>query len=167
MRRLILVFLFAVVALSLVGGLHLYLVDRLIDGSGLTGSPRTLALVALCLLAASLVLAPIAERLAPLRLARLVAWPAALWMGFAFLLLTLVAVSDLLQWLAGGAAMAERVSDPSVALSAAPGRALAVMGLASLLGAVALRSGLRAPALRRVEITLTRWPRALDGYRIV
>jgi predicted MPP superfamily phosphohydrolase len=167
MRRLILVFLFAAVALSLVGGLHLYLVDRLIDGSGLTGASRTLALAALGLLAVSLVLAPIAERLAPLRLARLVAWPASLWMGFAFLLLTLVAASDLLSWLAGGAALAERASDPSAAPTSTPGRALAIMGLAGLLGLVALRSGLRAPALRRVEVTLERWPRSLDGYRIV
>jgi len=88
-------------------------------------------------------------------------------MGFAFLLLALVAASDLLLWLAGGAALAERASDPSVAPNSAPGRALATMGLAGLLGLVALRSGLRAPALRRVEVTLTRWPRALDGYRIV
>jgi predicted MPP superfamily phosphohydrolase len=165
MRRLLLAFLFVAVALSLLVGLHLYLVDRLIDGSGLTGSPRTLALAVLCLLAGSLVVAPIAERLAPLRLARLVAWPAALWLGFAFLLVTLLAASDLVLWLSGGAALA--ASGTATVPASAPGRALAIVGLAAVVGAVALRSGLRAPALRRVEIALARWPRALDGYRIV
>jgi predicted MPP superfamily phosphohydrolase len=32
---------------------------------------------------------------------------------------------------------------------------------------LALRNGLRLPAVRRVEIALARWPRALDGFRIV
>jgi predicted MPP superfamily phosphohydrolase len=35
------------------------------------------------------------------------------------------------------------------------------------LAAFALRQGLAAPALRRIEVPLARWPRALDGYRIV
>ena len=60
-------------------------------------------------------------------------------MGFAFLLLTLVAASDLLLWLARGAAIAERVSDPPMGPTSAPGRALAIVGVASVLGALALR----------------------------
>jgi predicted MPP superfamily phosphohydrolase len=35
------------------------------------------------------------------------------------------------------------------------------------LAGVALRGGLRLPDVRRVEITLERWPEALDGFRIV
>jgi predicted MPP superfamily phosphohydrolase len=46
-------------------------------------------------------------------------------------------------------------------------RAGSVLGGALLLSAVALRSGLAPPELRRVSLEIERWPRALDGYRIV
>jgi predicted MPP superfamily phosphohydrolase len=165
MRRPILAVVFALVALSLVVGLHLYLVDRLIEEGGLVGTPRRLALGAVMALAGSLVLAPIAERRLSFRAARIVAWPAALWMGFAFLLVTFLAASDLVLWLSGGAALA--ASGPATVPASGPGRALAIVGLASVVGTLALRSGLRAPDLRSLEIALARWPRALDGYRIV
>jgi hypothetical protein len=42
-----------------------------------------------------------------------------------------------------------------------------VGGLVALLSGVALRQGLAPPAVRRVEVALARWPRALDGFRVV
>jgi hypothetical protein len=47
------------------------------------------------------------------------------------------------------------------------GRALGAGGLTLAAAGLALRSGLRVPAVRRVELRLARWPAALDGYRIV
>jgi predicted MPP superfamily phosphohydrolase len=42
-----------------------------------------------------------------------------------------------------------------------------VAALGLLVVGSALRGGLRPPAIKRVELALTRWPRALDGLRIV
>jgi predicted MPP superfamily phosphohydrolase len=50
---------------------------------------------------------------------------------------------------------------------AAAARAAVVGGLVLALAGLALKSGLSLPAVRRVEIALARWPRALDGFRIV
>src|SRR5690606_16437066 len=49
----------------------------------------------------------------------------------------------------------------------ARGRALLVGAVGVVLGGVALRRGLAPPEHRRVEVRLARWPRALDGLRIV
>jgi hypothetical protein len=167
MRRILLGSVFLLVVLGVVGSLHLYLAAGLVEEGGLAGAPRGLALGALAVLGASLVAAPIAERTLPRRLARLVAWPAALWMGFAFLLVTLLATAELALWLVGGAAEAGLAESGAAPAGPGPARAAAVLGLAALLGALGLRSGLRAPAVRRVELRLPRWPRALDGFRIV
>ncbi|MEN8184454.1 MAG: metallophosphoesterase [Myxococcota bacterium] len=167
MRRRVVAVIFVLVVLTVLVGLHVYLAEGLVYGAGLSGASRSLALAVLWTLAGSRVLAPIAERrLGPPR-ARWLAWPAAVWMGLAFLLVTLLAASDLALWLVAGAALAEGSSEASLAASSGPARALAILGVGVLLGAVALRSGLGPPGIRRLELTLSRWPRALDGYRIV
>jgi len=79
-------------------------------------------------------------------------------MGLAFLLLVGLAATDFLLALGGAAA------DPG---GVARVRAAAVVGLAGSAALAGLRSALRPPALRRIELRLPRWPRARDGYRIV
>ncbi|MBW2272961.1 MAG: hypothetical protein JRG96_06795, partial [Deltaproteobacteria bacterium] len=110
----------------------------------------------------SLVLQPIGERTLPAPWSRLLSWPATLWMGLGFLSLPALALSDLLLW--GGDALA--LWDGS-ALALQRGRALAVAGLVLGAGAVGLRNALRKPELLRIELRLKRWPRVLDGYRVV
>ncbi len=56
---------------------------------------------------------------------------------------------------------------PQELLALERSRAVLAAGAASALAIVGLRQGLAAPAVRRVEIALARWPRALDGFRIV
>ena len=46
-------------------------------------------------------------------------------------------------------------------------RALLVAVVAGATAVVALRQGLRPPGVSRIEVPLARWPRALDGFRIV
>jgi predicted MPP superfamily phosphohydrolase len=87
-------------------------------------------------------------------------------MGFAFLTLNLLVFTDLPLWVAGGTAVAASAGGID-SQSAAVVRASLVACVALVAGAVGLRSGLRPPVLRRVEIELERWPRALDGFRIV
>ena len=161
-----LIVLLLLVAASLLVGAHAYLAQRLVLEPGLAPPWRGLLLGILTGLGASLVLQPLAERgLAP-RLAQVLAWPAALWMGLAFLLLLLLGVSDVALWLLGSAALAAS-GTPDGEASAAGARAVGVLAIAFVAGAWGLRSALQPPDRRRVEIPLARWPKGLDGFRIV
>ncbi len=166
MRRLLLVALVVVLAVAFLGGVHYYIARRLILDPGLPAPWRDALLVALVVLGATLVLQPVGERLLRPPLARVIAWPASLWMGFAFLSMLLLLVTDGLLWLLGTAAAASPPT-PGVPPPASGIRAAAVALLAFVAGAVGLRSALRDPELRRLEIPLSRWPAALDGFRIV
>ncbi len=166
MRRAAALAAFVTVLVAVLAGGHWYIARRLILDPGRPEPWRTLALAALAVLAATLVLQPIGERLLAPLAARLLAWPASLWMGFAFLLLVLLGASDLLLGLGGAAAWAAGAR-PGAPEPAAGARALLVALAALAIGAHALRSALRPPALHRVELHLPRWPRALDGFRIV
>jgi predicted MPP superfamily phosphohydrolase len=164
--RVVGVLAFVSLALSVLTGTHYYLALRLVLEPAWPAALQSGLLAALVLLGASLVIVPIAERLAPLPLVRVLAWPSSVWMGLMFLLFVGLAGSDLLLWLAAGPAQAavagaELPGDPSRI------RALLVGALALGAGGVGVANALRGPQSRRVEITLARWPRALDGFRIV
>jgi predicted MPP superfamily phosphohydrolase len=164
-RVAVLVPLLALFCATLVGA-HLYLLERLVFDTGLPAPWRTLACVAVAVLGASLIAAPIAERTLPPARARLVAWPAALWMGFAFLLVLLCGASDLALFVLGSPARAADGA-PGAVRELAGARAAAVLAAALLLGAAGLTSALREPRLVRVRFEIEGWPRVLDGYRIV
>ena len=149
----------------LVGG-HYYIVQRLVEEPGLPGPWRGLAVGFVVLMAVALVAQPISERLLRPPVSRVLAWPAAIWMGFAFLLLILLFATDVVLGLGGAAAWAAGADAPDP-VAAARTRAGAVLLVALLGGAIGLRGGLRPPRVRTLEVALARWPRALDGFRIV
>ncbi|MEO8602254.1 MAG: metallophosphoesterase [bacterium] len=163
MRRIAIVIAFvAVILLVLVGG-HAYLTTKLVVATQLPGGWRALAVLLIAAGAVSLVMQPLAERTMSPRVGRWIAWPASLWMGAAFFLLLGFAITDLLRAMMGAAFPG--AAEPS--LGAARWQAGLVVGLA--LGAVArgwreMRAG---PAITRLDIRLARWPRGLDGFRIV
>jgi len=161
MKRIVLGLAFLSVAASVFVGGHLYLAQRLVLDVGFPKPVEGWLLSGVWVLAASLVAEPIAERTLPRRFSRLLAWPAALWMGVAFLLLVALGASELLVWLLGAA------SEPSGELVAARTRAAGVVALVAVATAVGMRGALAPPRHRRVEIRLPRWPAARDGYRIV
>ncbi|MEE9607519.1 MAG: metallophosphoesterase [Myxococcota bacterium] len=165
MRRVAIAVPLLCAASALFVGLHFYLARRLILDPGVEGPWRIALLGLLGALAATLVLQPFGERLLRPPLSRVIAWPASLWMGFAFLLLGLLAVSDAALWLAGRAALAAP-EGLARAASASGVRAGAVVAIAFVAGTLAVRSALLPPRIRRVEVELARWPRALDGFRI-
>jgi len=152
--------------LTILAALHYYIANRLILETGLASPWRGMGIAALVLLGLSLVAQPFAERLVRPPLSRLISWPASLWMGFAFLILNLLAASDILLWLGGGVARAAGGS-PEIVESAAGIRAFFVVAIAFVAGIHGLRSGLRMPSLVRLEIPLDRWPQSLDGFRII
>jgi hypothetical protein len=148
-------------ALCLLAGAHGYLARRLVLDPGLPGPARTGLLVLLVLLFASLFAAPFAERrLAPPWRRRVCLVPYA-WLGILWIALVVVGASDGLLWLMGAAA------DPASAPLVAGARAAAAAAVIAAASAAGLRSALAPPRVRRVEVRLPRWPRALDGLRIV
>jgi predicted MPP superfamily phosphohydrolase len=163
MRRRVLVLLFLAVLLGVLVGGHLYLAQRLVWDLDWPAPTRDLLLVLIFLGAMTLLLQPFGERRLPPRLARWIAWPASLWMGFAFLLLTLLLLTDVTWALLGATFSHVGHAGPAVART----RALAAVGIAALAGAAGVRGALRGPMLRRVSLHLPRWPRGLDGFRIV
>jgi predicted MPP superfamily phosphohydrolase len=118
---------------------------------------RTLALGLLVVLGAGAILQPALERFLRPPWLRIVSFPFLIWMGLFWLSFVALAISDGVLGLMG----ARGGSDAAVLHAALVG------ALVLALAAVALRGGLRLPNVRRVEITLERWPPALDGFRIV
>ncbi len=166
MRRFLIVATFITILLAVLVGTHTYLAVRLVLDLGLAPPLRDTFLAVIAVLGTTVVFQPFGERLLQPRVARLIAWPASAWMGFAFLLLTLLLVSDALWSLLGAATWADA---HGVVVSTAPARtrALAVVGIAAVAGLVGMSSALAGPVVRRVEVRLARWPRGLDGFRIV
>jgi hypothetical protein len=165
MRKALVVTVFLIVVLSVWIGGHVYMVRRLVLDPGLDGTAADVAIGAFVVLAASILVQPLAERYLRPRHARLVAWPAFLWMGFAFFLVLGLGVSDAVLALAGSpasAGVAALAPDRTAAT-----RAILVTLAALTAGGIALVGGLRRPRDARVEIRLPRWPHALDGFRIV
>jgi predicted MPP superfamily phosphohydrolase len=153
--------------LALVVSAHGYVIDRLIVEPGMPEPWASVGRFAVIGLGVSLALQPLGERFLRPPWARLIAWPASLWMGVAWLLLVALGISELVLWLGvepARAAVASLEPDPA---STARWRAFVVGGGVLAASAVALRTGLSKPAVRRVEVRPPRWPAALDGFRIV
>ena len=110
-------------------GVHAYLAQRLVLDPALPEPWRSACFAAIAALGATLVLQPIGERKLSRGVGRFIAWPASLWMGFAFLLLVQLLASDALLWIAGTAA---RAASPAGAQPGAADafRAAAVAGVA-------------------------------------
>ena len=103
MQRIAVFATFAIVALTVWIGGHVFMFDRLVRDPGLTGAAAGLATALLVALCASVLLQPAAERWLPPRWARLVIWPAATWIGFAFYLALSLGASEVMVGLLGAA----------------------------------------------------------------
>lgn len=163
--RLLGIALLLTLASTILVGSHLYLAQRLVYDSGLPEPWSGVALAVLAGLGACLVLQPISERTLRPPLSRAIAWPASIWMGLVFLLLIGLFVSDAVLWLAGSPARA--AVDGGAGGGAAGWRAALVGSLALVAAGAGLRSALSPPRTSRIELEIARWPRALDGFRIV
>jgi predicted MPP superfamily phosphohydrolase len=149
---------------GLLVGTHSYVARRLVLDPGVPEPWSGLLIAIIVLLGASLVAQPFGERLLSRRFARLIAWPASIWMGLIFLILLLLGASDALLWLAGSPALAA----PSIeGTSTSSARALIVFAVALTAVAFGMRSALAPPLLKPVRVAIDGWPEALGGYRIV
>ncbi|MEE2673200.1 MAG: metallophosphoesterase [Myxococcota bacterium] len=170
MPRLIFILPLLLIFGGVVGGGHYYIAQRLVVDASLSPGLEAVLVWGIALCAASLILQPIGERLFEPQWARMIAWPASIWMGLFFYLFLLVCFSDLLIFVV-------EFSDPTLLFQAGasswfesfgPGqlRATLVLLAAGVFGALGLRGGLARPQLKRVDVRLARWPAALDGFRI-
>jgi predicted MPP superfamily phosphohydrolase len=159
-RRLLAGIAFLLVLLGVGVGMHLYLAQRLVLAPDWPAPLRVAGLVSLAAgFGAVVVQAFVRRRLrAPWSL---FAWAAYSWLGIAFLLVMATLSSDAALGLIGAA-----LPSGSAATGVARGRALLVVAVAAAAAVVAIRGALAPPRLRRIEIALPRWPRALDGFRI-
>ncbi|HEY8518150.1 MAG TPA: metallophosphoesterase [Candidatus Binatia bacterium] len=165
MRKLLVVATFFLVILSAWVGGHVYIARRLILDTGLSGFAAGGALLLLGFLCALVVPQWLAERFLPPRLSRMVSWPTFVWMGIAYFTVLALAASDAVLAIAGAPALAGAAAPAPN--GAATTRAVVVALAALAASGVALVGALRRPRDTRVEIELERWPRELDGFRIV
>ncbi len=169
MPRLLLVIPFILLFASVLVGGHWYLVQRLVFDAALPPATERVLMWAIVACAVTLILQPIGERTLRPPLARVIAWPASLWMGLFFYLFLLVAFTDALLFF-GALFGPETVY---AADSATPGasnlgglRAAAVLAVALVFVALGMRGWRRGPKLQQLDVFLPRWPAALDGFRI-
>ncbi len=153
-RRLLLATVFATIALTVIGGLHYYLIRRLVFDPMLPALQESLGMWAIIGAGLSILLMPIGERVMPPPISHAMVLPGSVWMGLAFLLVSFLALSDL--------ALVLTDVTPTIARW----RAGIVLGIAGSLTVRGLFNGLRLPAVNRVEVPLARWPESLDGFRI-
>lgn len=163
------VILVILVGTALLSGAHYYLYTRLVRDVALPRRWRALLSSLLTVAAVSIPLAMIFGRMSGVPFRALLVWPAFLWMGFLFLLFTLLLVGDVVR---GLVRLADKLSTKSLEVEASRrvflARALAIpvaVGATALSG-VAMASALRPPQLRQVSVPLPRLPKALDGLTI-
>jgi predicted MPP superfamily phosphohydrolase len=160
---------FLSIVLGIVGLVHFYFWLRLVRDTQLPFPYRPWASGALVVLAACLPLPFLIGRRLPPEWARLVLWPAFIWMGLMFLLFVLLVGTDLVRL---AAAVGTKVAsapplDPArrTMLARLVGGA-AGLG-AGLLGTAAVAQALRAVQVRDIAVRLRRLPRASQGTTIV
>ena len=104
-QRIFIALFVATVASALLFGMHYYIAKRLVLDPGIASPWQGVLLAAVVGLGLCLIAQPFVERLVRPPISRVISWPASLWMGFAFLLVVLLAFSDAVLWLTGGAAL--------------------------------------------------------------
>ncbi len=173
MSRLSNILVFFSISMGMLFGIHYYIWARLVRDTSLPAPYRQLSTALLIALGASMPLTFIVGRVAGRDAARWLNWPAFVWMGLmAFLFLSLIG-GDVVRLALFLGKHASTRGAPAAPLD--PERRLLLgrlfgaltAAVAGSLGVVALREGLKRVELKRLEISLGRLPRALDGFSIV
>jgi uncharacterized protein len=149
MGRLLPLVVYLPAGVAIVGGVHYYLWARLVRDVGFPPLPAQALTVLLAVLAISVPVGVVASRLAPRRWSVWWLEPVYLWLGTSVFLALAAAVLEV--------------------LPAFPSRVSSATGILMLGSSVSLWALLEARSARveRVEISLRRLPRELDGLRIV
>jgi predicted MPP superfamily phosphohydrolase len=147
---------FLAVALVAIASGHYYIALRLVLDPGIP-PPGSYLLAGLVGTGYLLAIAPrLVQRILGLTSPRALALAGSVWMGLFFYLVVILGAADLLM----GALLIDR--DAWI-----PERAAAVLFATLLFAGGGAVAALRTPGVRRVAITLKKWPRELDGFKIV
>ena len=168
MSRVVQGVLFFGIFFGIFGGLHYYVWARLVRDTAPPSAWSRWATAAIILLGTSIPLSFLSFRVLSMRAAKLIAWPAYIWMGLlAFLFMVLLGLEAVrgIVLVAGKVTGQPLDAERRAALGRMIGAAAATV--ASGLGLVSMREALRRVELREVEVALPRLPRALDGLSIV
>jgi predicted MPP superfamily phosphohydrolase len=160
--------LFIALVMGLLAGIHYYLWVRLVRAPRLPAPWNGALTFCLVLLAFSLPAMLLVGRRYP-QLARVVAWPAFIWMGLMFLLFVMFLSADLARLFATVARRmaAQDTIDPARRTFVSRLTATLVAVFAIGAGTVAVRSALAQVRIRRLRVRLDRLPRAHNGLSIV
>jgi predicted MPP superfamily phosphohydrolase len=162
---------FLTVFLLILAGLHYYIWARLVRDTQLPQPWATAAVAALVVLAAGVPLMRFTLRGHPAA-TKILSWPVYTWLGIMMLLFFLLLGVDLAR--AGRWTWGRLVGVGVAAPIDAARRTLlarlvgsAVVAAAGTLTAIAVRTALGPVEIRRVNVALRRFPRALDGFKLV
>jgi predicted MPP superfamily phosphohydrolase len=160
--------IFVLVVTGLVSLTHYYIWARLVRDAALPAPWPMAGKIAISVLAVVMA-AGFALSRGPRGTAALFAWVGYVWMGVVFYLLVLFFAADIGRFFVSIARSLAGGEPPDEGRRLAIARIVAgAVGVVTLgVSGVALASGLRAAAVKRVRVALGKWPRALDGYRIV
>jgi len=162
--------LFLIIACSIIFGLHFYIWARLIRDTGLKNPWRWMATLVLVVLALSIPTGLILTRSAVRFALEPFLWAVYTWLGAAFFCAVLLAAVDLLKLMT--------VTIP-LAIQRKPLNAERRQFLAMMTGGVVLladlglsltalwNAGTSAVQIKRVRVSLSKLPPALEGYRLV
>lgn len=159
--------IFVAIALSLLFAIHYYLWLRLVRDPHLPSPWGAIASAAVVLAALGVPATFLLRKASPATVA-LIVWPAFIWLGLMFLLVVLLAGTDVLRV---GLALGRRAAGAQTTSVDrreffARWVAGAAFAVASGLGAFAMRSALGPVAVRRIEIPLRRLGRKQDGITL-
>jgi len=158
-------------SVAVIAATHYYIWARLVRDPVLPRGWYFGATMALIVLAVSLPAAMIMARLWHAPVAKVVVWGAYTWLGLMFLLIAFLAAADILQWLSRGVAKVaaqtpeEIDAGRRVLLARLWGGGVALGALAS--AGWAAHGALGGATVIDVPVTLKKWPKALDGLKIV
>jgi predicted MPP superfamily phosphohydrolase len=162
--------LFFGIVIGLTTGLHYYVWARLVRDTALQAPWRQVATWAVVVLGASIPLAMILGRALPFQVTRIATLLPYIWMGMWFLTIAMLASIDLIKLIAflikkatvGGALIADPARRVALARILAGAVGVAAAGLTGF----GVSRALGKITIRRIEVTLPKLPRALDGFRI-
>ena len=158
---------FALISL-VIGAVHYYLWHRLIRSPDLGAPWARSGAILFAILALLTPVGMVIARLVDRPIAKLVAGLAYGWMGVAILLFFLLGASELFRiGVHGVSAIAAQPLDPERRAFLSRGIAGVVSVLALGLAGAGAASALGDVALRRVKVMLRRFPRAMNGFRVV
>ncbi len=170
MPRWLMFLIFFSVAVLILGGVHFYFYRRLVVATALPAPWRTVAKVALIALAVSFPLSFFITRGVDPAVARYLLLPVFVWLGVMLLLFFVLLGLDVLRglgWLGlRVTGQQDLIADPGRRLLLARALAGGAAATAGIAGGVALLRGVALPVAKRLEVTLPKLPRAMDGLTI-